>query len=107
MELGAHQEHTQRDGWTGSTAPTSGIVVVPDHVDPTNFRRVYDLDDPAERKYLYEVVLADGTAEDIERLIHHTHLTELWDRLYLPTAVRRTWPAIRARSAHSRLGPDR
>jgi hypothetical protein len=94
MSPRAGETHSPRLGWTGTRAPTRGLVVVPDHVDPTNFTRVYDLDDPAERKYVYEIVLADGTPEDIENLIHRSHLRDLWDRLYLPRAVRRSWQTI-------------
>jgi hypothetical protein len=77
--------------WTGLLAPTDWTVVIPDHIDATNPRRVYDLDDPAERKYVYEVVLADGTSADINRLIARAVLLELWDGLYLPQEVRSAW----------------
>jgi hypothetical protein len=77
--------------WTGLLAVRDGFVVIPDHIDPTNPRRVYDLDDRAERKYLYEVVLADGTSTDINQLIARTALLELWNDLYLSQAVRSAW----------------
>jgi hypothetical protein len=77
--------------WTGTDAPTDGAVLIPDHVDPTNPRRVYELEDRAECKYLYEIVLTDGTAADINRLIADTLLADLWDRLYLPHDVRVAW----------------
>lgn len=77
--------------WTGSAARTSGWVIIPDHVDPTNPQRVYEIDDADERKYLYEIVLADGNADDINRLIDGGTLAELWDRLYLPRHVRCAW----------------
>jgi hypothetical protein len=77
--------------WTGLLAPTDCAVVIPDHIDATNPRRIYDLDDPAERKYLYEVVLADGTGADINRLIARDVLLELWERLYLPQEVQAAW----------------
>jgi hypothetical protein len=78
--------------WTGLAALSDcTVVVIPDHIDATNPRRVYDLDDPAERKYLYEVVLADGTSADINRLIARPLLLELWDGLYLSQEVRSAW----------------
>jgi hypothetical protein len=79
------------DDWTGIDAPTGGIVLIPDHIDPTNPRRVYDLDNTAECKYLYEIVLADGTPTDINELINQTLLARLWDGLYLPRDVRAAW----------------
>ena len=79
------------DDWTGWEAPVEGVVLVPDHIDPTNPRRVYDLAHRAECKYLYEVVLVDGTGTDINRFIARTILVDLWDGLYLPWAVRTAW----------------
>jgi hypothetical protein len=77
--------------WTGMDAPTSGAVLIPDHIDPTNPRRVFELEDQAECKYLYAIVLADGTPADINRLIDRVLLVRLWDRLYLPHGVRAAW----------------
>jgi hypothetical protein len=86
--------------WTGKDAPLDGVVLIPDYVDPTNPRRIYDLDCSVECRYLYEVVLVDGTAADINRLIAPTILIEVWDRLYLPLAVRAGWtPMVRALEA--------
>jgi hypothetical protein len=91
--------------WTGTDAPTDGAVLIPDHVDPTNPRRVYELEDRAECKYLYEIVLTDGTAADINRLIADTVLADLWDRLYLPHDVRVAWaPTIRSRRPSATTG---
>lgn len=77
--------------WTGMDAPTHGAVLIPDHIDPTNPRRVFELEDQAECKYLYAIVLADGTPADINRLIDRALLVSLWDRLYLPHGVRAAW----------------
>jgi hypothetical protein len=82
------------DGWTGTEARTSGAVLVPDQIDPSNPRRVYELEDRDERKYLYEIVLTDGTAADINGLIDRSWLVELWDRLYLPADVRAAWAPV-------------
>jgi len=77
--------------WTGTDAPTHGAVLIPDHVDPTNPRRVYELEDRAECKYLYEIVLTDGTCADINRFFGLALLVDLWDGLYLPHDVRVAW----------------
>jgi hypothetical protein len=77
--------------WTGMDAPTCGAVLIPDHIDPTNPQRVFELEDQAECKYLYAIVLADGTPADINRLIDRALLVRLWDRLYLPHGVRAAW----------------
>jgi hypothetical protein len=85
--------------WTGVEAPTQGAVQVPDHIDPTNPRRVYELDDPAERKYLYEIVLTDGTPADVNRLIARSILVDLWARLCLPASLRAAWETVLGVSA--------
>jgi len=77
--------------WTGTDARSGGWVIIPDHVDATNPCRIYELDDPAQRKYVYEIVLTDGTPADINQLIDHTLLAEMWDRLYLPHDIRVAW----------------
>jgi hypothetical protein len=77
--------------WTGMDARTDGAVVIPDYIDPTNPRRVYELDNDAECRYLYAIVLTDGTPADINRLIDRALLVGLWDRLYLPHGVRAAW----------------
>ena len=77
--------------WTGTHAPVHGVVLIADHIDPTNPQRVYDLDEPSHCKYLYEVVLVDGRAEDIEQFVDRIRLAELWPDLYLPGPVRAAW----------------
>jgi hypothetical protein len=81
-------------GWTGTAARSSGWVEIPDHVDPTNPCRVYELDDPAQRKYVYEIVLTDGTDADINGHIDRALLADMWERLYLPTTVRAAWTRV-------------
>ena len=62
-----------------STRPTRG----PD--------RSFDLSDEAERIELYEIVLTDGTGEDVCRYLNHEELLLLWPRLWLPPYVRQVW----------------
>jgi hypothetical protein len=56
--------------------------------------RVFDLDNEAERIELYQIVLADGTVEDICGYLDHTELARLWTRLWLPAHVRRAWEPL-------------
>lgn len=44
----------------------------------------WDLADPGRRRDLYEIVLAEGTLDDITRLVEARGLIDLWDRMYLP-----------------------
>lgn len=43
------------------------------------------------RRDLYEIVLAEGTLDDIRRLVNSDDLLELWDQMYLPPWVRAAW----------------
>jgi len=48
-----------------------------------------DLSDPTRRRDLYEIVLAQGTLEDVRDLINGLELVRLWDQIYLPKRVAR------------------
>jgi hypothetical protein len=57
--------------------------------DPRAVR--WDLADPGRRRDLYEIILVEGTLEDIQRLVTVTLWIELWDQMYLPPWVRAAW----------------
>jgi hypothetical protein len=57
--------------------------------DPRSVR--WDLGDPDRRRDLYEIVLVQGTLEDIRRLVNRAELVCLWDAMYLPSWVRAAW----------------
>ncbi|MEX1176867.1 MAG: hypothetical protein WEB09_00265 [Nitriliruptor sp.] len=49
----------------------------------------------ADRIRVYELVLRDGTPDDVRRYIDPTLLIEVFDDLNLPSAVRDAWtPAV-------------
>jgi hypothetical protein len=54
----------------------------------------WDLSDPDRRRDLYEIVLVNGTLDDITRLVSGPSLVEVWDRMYLPPHVRSAWRSI-------------
>jgi hypothetical protein len=45
----------------------------------------------AERIEMYEIVLTDGTAEDVSTYINHQELAAAVARLWLPPHVRQVW----------------
>lgn len=69
----------------------SGRVRLPDHIVWSGPGTDYDLDDPAQRAYVYEQVLREGTPDDVRRYIDVDELVALWPRLYLPPWVREEW----------------
>lgn len=75
-----------------SVSKASGLVELPSHVRwSPPFGRVYDLDNPADRRSLYAQVLAEGTPDDVRRYIDVQKLVEMWDRVKLPSHVRTLW----------------
>ncbi len=70
--------------------PLRGVVELPRHLR-WSAPAVYDLDDRAHRRSVYEQVLCEGTVQDVTRYIRLSDLIELWDELYLPGNVRRAW----------------
>lgn len=77
--------------------PTAGELGLPATLfwsgpDPRSVR--WDVADLDRRRDLYEIVLVEGTLDDISRLIDATALIEVWDRMYLPQRVRAAWRTL-------------
>lgn len=53
--------------------------------------RTYDLDDPIGRHRVYELVLTEGTEDDVRRYIRPDVLVQIWEEIVLPQYVRRAW----------------
>jgi len=71
----------------------AGRVRLPVHLDWST-GRVYDLTDPADRRRVYEVVLREGSVEDLRRYIDCRDLGEQFDKLVLPDAIRLAWARL-------------
>ena len=73
------------------TAPTSGVVRLPHHLDWSGQAR-YDLDAPGRIIDLYRTVLIEAlTPEDLYGYLDETTLKRLWSYLWLPPALRAAW----------------
>jgi hypothetical protein len=53
--------------------------------------RTYDLADRQQRHRVYEIVLREGTAEDILAYVDGALLADAWPDLVLPARIRREW----------------
>jgi len=54
--------------------------------------RTFDLDDPAIRRWVYQIVLREASRpEDLTRYLNGETLRQLWPDLRLPKGVRRAW----------------
>ncbi len=80
------------DGY--GTRPYEGLtgpVVLPLALDWSTSGVVRDLDDPVDRRVVYEIVLTVGTAADVEKYVDPILLIELWPTLTKPGAVIEMW----------------
>lgn len=57
-------------------------------------RRVFELRDRRQRARVYEIVLREGTLDDLLTYVDGVLLVELWDDLVLPRAVRDVWTPL-------------
>lgn len=79
--------------------PASGLLAVPVtvHWGP---RRVFDLNDPGQRRAAYRAIVREGTPEVQAELLNAGLLRELWPDLVLPERCRALWeerfPALAA-----------
>jgi hypothetical protein len=79
---------------TDLQGPTTGSVGLPTALiwsgpNPQDIR--WDITDPDRLRDLYEIVLVQGTIDDIVELIDGPALVEIWDRTYFPRQVRADW----------------
>jgi hypothetical protein len=73
--------------------PTSGIVVLPRHLDWSPSAN-YDLDRPGRIVDLYRTVLNEAmTSADLEQYLNAAMLIMLWKTIWLPPRVRAAWEA--------------
>ena len=57
--------------------------------------RTFDLDDPAIRRWVYQIVLREASRpEDLTRYLNGETLAGLWADLCLPRGVRRAWEEL-------------
>jgi|GEM_PF-1938931 len=77
--------------WDGSVEPSSCIVELPLRLYWSDGHNRFDLADISERRLLYQIVLAEGTPDDVCEFLHPRTLLEIWDELWLSAAVHEAW----------------
>jgi hypothetical protein len=75
----------------------AGLVGLPARLfwsgpDPRRVR--WDLSDRTRRRDLYEILLVEGSLDDIRALVDGAELVRLWDEMYLPPWVREAWRSL-------------
>ena len=85
------------------SSTASGLVELPLHVYWSDPPRRWDLADRQQLGRVYELVLTEGTEDDVRRFIAVDELLELWPSLVLPLHVREAWREFLNRSCGARL----
>lgn len=68
-----------------------GTVTLPQHVSWSGPKRTWNLSDRRQRIQVYEMVLTEGTADDVRVFIDVDELIDLWPDLWLAPHVRTAW----------------
>jgi transcriptional regulator with XRE-family HTH domain len=71
-----------------------GRVRLPLHLNWSQPGREYDLSDRRQRARVYEIVLREGTGQDISDYVDGALLVDLWPDLILPAELRRAWQPL-------------
>jgi len=69
-------------------------VTLPLHVNWSEPARTFDMRNRAQRARVYEIVLREGTHEDVLAYIDGVLLVEIWDDLVLPRDVLAAWAPL-------------
>ncbi|MHB8463316.1 MAG: hypothetical protein ACYDD7_00580 [Acidimicrobiales bacterium] len=106
-------EAGRRHGWRRPLAipddvdqapKATGVVELPLHVYWSGSRRTWDLRERTQLARVYELVMTEGTDEDVRRFIRVDELITLWPDLYLPAYVCQAWSDFLKRTRHVDLG---
>ena len=87
--------------WDSSTGPTSGVIELPLRLYWSDDHSRFDLADEGELRLLYQIVLSEGTTEDVKLFLNLPTLLRFWDHLWLPRAVHEAWDPWVATHRHA------
>lgn len=71
--------------------PAGGVVELPHSVVWAPGGPKVDLDEPGGTAMAYQAVLAEGTVEDLEQVLHADRLIDVWPELMLDRRIRDMW----------------
>ena len=66
-------------------------VTLPLHLNWSEQGRAFDLRDRRQRARVYEIVIREGTPDDVLTYLDGVLLAELWPDLVLPRGIRAAW----------------
>ena len=73
-----------------TAASASGRVRLPQRLAWSG-QGEFDLNDRCDRAYVYQLVMTEGTEDDVRRFIDVDLLVQMWDDIWLSPHVRERW----------------
>jgi excisionase family DNA binding protein len=77
--------------WSHDTGPTDAVVELPFHLYWSDDNNHFDLSKRARLRSMYQIVLTEGSAQDVRTYINRALLIDVWDELWLSPAVHEAW----------------
>ena len=76
---------------TSTFNKASGVIRLPNRIRWSGPDLTFDLDNAADRYRVYELVLVDGSEEDVRHYVRFDELISVWGDIFLPSYVRNAW----------------
>lgn len=80
--------------WQLDPTDAFGAVTLPRRLYWSGPSRTYRLADRRDRARVYEIVLREGSADDLLTYVDGTLLADLWEELVLPNSIRDAWTPL-------------
>ena len=77
--------------WSNASGPTTGVVELPFHLYWSDDNNAFDLSKRARLRSMYQIVLTEGSADDVRTYINLALLIDVWSELWLSPAVHEAW----------------
>ena len=77
--------------WSNHSGPKTSVVELPFHLYWSDDNNAFDLSKRARLQSMYQIVLTEGSAEDVRSYINLARLIDVWDELWLSPAVHEAW----------------
>jgi hypothetical protein len=86
--------------WSAAARQSARVVELPLRLYWSDGHNRFDLGAESERRLLYQIVLTEGSADDVREFLDRATLLRIWDQLWLPAAVHDAWDAWVASHRH-------
>lgn len=80
--------------WRLDTADALATITLPQQLHWSGPSRPYRLRERRDRARVYEIVLREGTPDDLRMLVDGALLVDLWDDLALGATIRKAWEPV-------------